>query len=102
MSSRAELEARGVKALWRLIPIASRDHGQACRVRRFLLGLYNGQTFPVDLTELRSLDESVQVDVLAVLAMDMDGPRVEVHNRIPGVSEIIAAWAREAWPDTHE
>jgi hypothetical protein len=102
MLPRAAKEARGVPALERLVRIAHADHGQACRVRRFLLGLYNGQTFPFDLTDLRSLDQPVQEDCLAVLAMDIDGPSQEVHNRIPGTSEVIAEWAAVAWPDSDE
>lgn len=92
-----DLVTSALDALHRLIEIGHRDHGQAVRVRRFLLGLYNGGTFPFDLTDLRSLDESVQRDCLAVLAFDMQG-RVEVHNWLPGTSRVIADWAQEAWP----
>lgn len=95
---RDEAERRGVPALARLIEIAHGDTGQCGRIRRFLLGLYNGGTFPFDLTDLRALDRAVQEDALAVLAMDIDGPSLEVHCRIPGTSEVIAAWAAEAWP----
>ncbi|HUE84496.1 MAG TPA: hypothetical protein VMO26_00310 [Vicinamibacterales bacterium] len=102
MLPRAQNEARGIPALERLIRIAHGDHGQACRVRRFLLGLYNGEAFPLDLTDLRALDHDVQEDALAVLAMDMDGPSVEVQNRISGTSEVIAEWAADAWPDHEE
>jgi len=98
LSGRHEREARGLPALERLIEIAYADHGGAVRVRRFLLGLYNGASFPFDLTDLRSLDFAIQEDCLAVLAMDIDGPSVEVHHRIPGVSDVIAIWAEEAWP----
>src|SRR5690554_6322891 len=99
MLSRPELEARGTTPLIRLIDIAYADSGQSGRVRRFLLGIYNGTTFKFDLTDLRCLDREIQEDVLAVLSMDMDGPSVEVHNRIPGVSEVIAIWAQAAWED---
>jgi hypothetical protein len=97
LSSRAEREARGLAALERLLPIAARDTGQSGRVRNFLLGLYNGQAFPFDLTDLRMLDDAIQEDVLAVLSMDIDGPAVEIHCR-PG-ARIIEQWAREAWPE---
>lgn len=96
MSTRASLESHGEPALARLVKVARGDHGQARRIRRFLLGLYNGETFKLDMTELRSLDSALQADVLAVLAMDMDGPSKEVHNR-PGAA-VIATWATEAWP----
>jgi hypothetical protein len=93
---REQLEARGEPALARRVKVARGDHGQAQRVRRFLLGLYNGETFKCDMTELRCLDNALQRDVLAVLAMDMDGPSKEVHNR-PGAA-VIATWAAEDWP----
>jgi hypothetical protein len=99
LDTRSEREDRGEAALGRLINIAYGDTGQCGRVRRFLLGLYNGATFPFDLTDLRSLDLNIQEDCLAVLAMDCDGPSVEVHKRIPGHSEVIARWADEAWPE---
>lgn len=98
MLPRGEAEQRGIPALARLIEVAHGDSGQCGRVRRFLLGLYNGGTFPFDLTDLRALDWNIQDDCLAVLAMDMD-PWTEVHHRIPGTSEVIATWAAEAWPD---
>ena len=37
----------GIPALLRLVKIADRDTGQACTVRQFLLGLYNGYRFPL-------------------------------------------------------
>jgi hypothetical protein len=98
MLQREELEARGIAALARLIPIAHRDHGGAVRIRRFLIGLYNGSTFPFDLTDFRVLDRQNQEDCMAVLAMDIHGPSVEIHHRIPGTSEVIADWAADAWP----
>lgn len=97
--NRAQREAAGIPALERLVEIAHADHGQACRVRRFLLGLYNGETFPFDLTDLRCLDEHVQEDCMAVLYMDIDGPSAEVHRRTPECA-VIARWAAEAWPDS--
>lgn len=96
LDGRDAREARGMPALKRLVRIAHGDHGGAVRVRRFLLGLYNGGAFPFDLTDLRYLDLAIQEDCLAVLAMDIDGPSVEIHCR-PG-AEIIAEWAEEAWP----
>ncbi len=42
-----------------IIETAIREHpttGQAGRLVRFLAGLYNGQDYPFDLTDLRALD----------------------------------------------
>ena len=96
LGSREEREARGLAALMRLLPLAARDHGGAVRVRKFLLGLYNGSAFRFDLTDLRMLDIEILEDVLAVLAMDTDC-RVEIHCR-PG-ARIIERWAADAWPE---
>ena len=60
----------GEAALRRLLPIAQRFTGQGERVARILLGCYNGHRFPLDLTNLRSLDYEILDDVLAVLRMD--------------------------------
>ena len=53
MVSREQLEEHGTAALARLICIGKGDSGQTRHVRRFLIGLYNGSTFPFDLTDLR-------------------------------------------------
>lgn len=95
MSNRKTREEPGESALRRLVAIGGGDSGQCVRIRHFLLGLYNGPDNPFDLTELRALDHAIQEDCLAVLAMDMDGPSVEVHQR-PGGSA-IADWAALAW-----
>lgn len=69
----------GEAALRRLLPIAQRITGQGGRVARILLGLYNGHRFPLDLTNLRSLDYEILEDVLAILRMDANAYQ-EVHR----------------------
>ena len=68
----------GVAALHRLLPIAQGHSGQCRYVAAFLLGLYNGQRFPFDLTDFRGLDLSIFNDCMAVLRMDKT-PECEVH-----------------------
>lgn len=68
----------GETALRRLLPIAMGNSGQSRRVAAVLLGCYNGTRFPLDLTNLRSLDCSILDDVLTVLRMDANA-RQEVH-----------------------
>lgn len=68
----------GEAALRRLLPIAMRDTGQSRRVAAVLLGCYNGRRFPLELTDLRSLDYCLLDDVLAVLRMDANAWQ-EVH-----------------------
>lgn len=89
---RRSLEAAGQPALERLVEHARGDTGQAHVVRRFLLGLYNGYSWPVDLTSLRELDQAIADDVVHVLAMDM-APRCEVHQRIDDGEEIWSEFA---------
>jgi hypothetical protein len=69
----------GRAALFRLMEVAQGHSGQCKRVAAFLLGLYNGDRFPFDLTELRALDASIMDDCLQVLRMDYQPVR-EVHE----------------------
>ena len=95
---RAAYVTAGVQALNRLTPIALRDSGQSRAVGRFLLGLYNGEDFPFDLTDLRCLDLPVFEDCMCVLLMDYS-PEVEVHERVPNGfaiwDQLMAKWAPE-------
>ena len=69
----------GTEALKRLMVVAQRDHGASRRVAAFLLGLYNGQRFPFDLTELRGLDHVLFEDCMVALRMDARACKREVH-----------------------
>jgi hypothetical protein len=60
----------GLAALQRLWVVAQRDTGQSGVIARFLLGLYNGNRFPFDLTDLRRLDTALFLDCMAVLQCD--------------------------------
>lgn len=91
----------GTQALNRLVSIALRDSGQSRVLGRFLLGVYNGEDFPFELSDLRRLDLPLFEDCLKVLMMDYS-PDLEVHERIQGGSQI---WQRliEQWaPETLE
>lgn len=77
---RAEIEESGFEALQRLYVTACRDTGQARKIAAFLLGLYNGDRFPFDLTDLRGLDDGLFEDCMTVLLMDARLTRREVHN----------------------
>lgn len=81
-NQKGELAKAGTQALARLVPVAVRDTSQGRVVGRFLLGLYDGQCYPFDLTDLRALDLVLFEDCLKVLMMDYS-PEVEVHERIP-------------------
>lgn len=72
------IRAAGVEALKRLLAVAQGNSGQCRYVAGFLLGLYNGNRFKVDLTDFRCLDRKIFQDCMAVLAMDYQ-PEKEVH-----------------------
>jgi hypothetical protein len=96
-ASKPATRAAGIEALKRLIAIAQRDTGQSDVVARFLLGCYNGQDFPFDVTELRRLDIEVHDDCMAVLKMDY-APQREVHDLIEQGPQIFKALAHHWAP----
>ncbi len=96
---RLAVKASGLPALQRLVTVAQRDTGQSAVVGRFLLGLYNGRTYPFNLTELRGLDQELHSDCMAVLIMDWS-PEREVHEMISDGHRIwdqfIARWGKRS------
>lgn len=81
-AERPKIKAEGEAALRRLFDFAHGDHGQCKIVAKFLLGCYNGERFPFDLSDFRCLDANLFDDCLAVLKMDAR-PRHEVHEYFP-------------------
>lgn len=69
----------GIPALKRLLSDAQLPTGQSKIVARFLMSLYNGDRFPFDLTDFRSLDAEIFKDCLTVLVMDYQ-PMREVNE----------------------
>lgn len=78
-AERPAIVAEGTEALKRLIDLAQGDSGQSGVVARFVLGLYNGQRFPFDLTDFRRLDDDLYLDCMRVLRMDARITDREVH-----------------------
>ena len=72
----------GIPALQRLFEIANGNSGQCRKVAAFLLGLYNGQRFPFDMTDFRAVDQAIFDDMMLVLRMDRH-LKQEVHNYFP-------------------
>lgn len=77
-ADRPAIQAAGEAALQRLYKVAIEHSGQSRIIARFLLGCYNGQRFPFDLTDFRAIDEELFQDCLAILRMDAR-PAREVH-----------------------
>lgn len=94
---RPAIVAAGEPALARLASLAVRPTGQSAVLGRFLLGLYDGQTYPFNLTELRGLDLDLFEDCMRVVMMDYS-PDVEVHQRVPNGPaiwrELAAMWGK--------
>lgn len=78
---RARLEEEGFEALQRLYAEAvSNAAGQGAGCARLLLALYNGRSFPFDLTDLRALPAALFEDAMLTLRMDTRLTRQEVHE----------------------
>lgn len=90
-------EAEAIPALQRLMAIGERgDSSGETRVRRFLLGLYNGGTWAFDLTALRGIDNAVLDDVFTVLKLDAYYCQREIHTYLEdGAKRFNAMWAIE-------
>lgn len=72
-----------------LIEIGLGDTDQSRHVRLFLLGLYNGNTWPFNLNRLRRIDKNLQVACLELLKVDTFQPIQEIHRYIESGSEIF-------------
>ena len=68
--------------------------GQAGRLIRFLAGIYNGNEFPFDLTDLRALDTSLASACLDYLNYDRLGKQ-EVHHHLAGGEQELHLWMRQ-------
>ena len=82
-SFRKAAQEKGVPTLKSLVEVAKSDTGQSRIIRKYLLGCYDGQRFPFDLTDFRSLDLHLFQDCMAILAMDRS-PSREVHEYLDG------------------
>lgn len=65
--------------------------GNARRLAWFIAGLYNGDDYPFDLTELRGLDDELANACLDYLNYDRLGIS-EVHNHLPGGDQQLHRW----------
>lgn len=78
--TRQNVMKEGKAALFRLFDFAQGDTGQCRTIVRFLVGLYNGDAYPFDLTGLRAIDDALFEDCMAVLRMDARHCVHEVQN----------------------
>lgn len=90
---RAAITSRALVAL-KIIEAAIHENpttGQARRLVRFLLGVYNGYDYPFDLTDLRALDTRLANACLDYLNYDRLGVK-EVHRHLSGGDRELHAW----------
>ena len=89
----AAIKTRAMTAL-QIIEKAINDHptsGQAKRLVTFLAGLYNGQDYPFDLSELRGLDTALANACLDYLNYDRLGIK-EVHQYLANGERDLHRW----------
>jgi hypothetical protein len=90
------IKLRAVAAL-QVIEKAINEHpttGGAKRLVRFLAGLYNGQDYPFDLSELRGLDTKLANACLDYLNYDRLGI-AEVHKNLANGERDLHRWLED-------
>ena len=96
----AQFDAEELDAVRGLFDVACRlwDTGGGGTVARLLLGIYNGNRFPFDLTDLRRLDGKNLDMALTVLRMDARYCRAEVHVILSALLDDMTVRSRmECW-----
>ena len=68
--------------------------GQAQSLVRFLAGIYNGQDYPFDLTELRGLDIELADACLDYLNYDRLGEK-QVHEHLTNGADDLKHWLKD-------
>jgi hypothetical protein len=100
---KSEATAKGGQAYLRLLQLAeTRDSGQIRRIALFLASTYNGEAFPFDLFELRTVDEAISDDMLTCLDALRWG-QADLHTLVPDgdrrMKAVIELWGLK-WPDS--
>lgn len=97
----SEATRRSVQAFARLLELAeTRESGQIRRVARFIAAVYNGDAFPWDPYDLRTVDVGIGDDMLCCLDALRWG-RADLHTLVDdGNARVLAVLARwsMAWP----
>jgi hypothetical protein len=92
----ASIHTRAMQAL-QAIEASINAHpttGQSRRLVRFLAGLYNGQDYPFDLTEVRGRDSRLANACLDYLNYDPLGKK-EVHKHLANGDRDLLRWLEE-------
>jgi hypothetical protein len=92
---------QGAEAFARLLRLAEqRSSGQIPRIARFIAATYNGEAFPWDPFELRSVDIAISDDMVCCLDALRWG-RADLYTLVPNgdarVRAVIERWGLR-WP----
>jgi hypothetical protein len=90
IKSRALLGLHTIEDVIRTRPTS----GQAKSLVRFLAGIYNGQNYPFDLTELRGLDIELANACLDYLNYDRLGEK-ELHEHLTNGADDLKHWLKD-------
>ena len=98
-----EATAAGVTAYERLLSLTETGNGGQVRtVARLLAGLFNGEMFPIDPYDLRSLDVAISDDVMACLDALRWGKQ-DLHTLVPDGERrtlaVLELWKIEGSPE---
>jgi hypothetical protein len=96
------VQGRAAQSYARLLGLAEqRDSGQIRRVVQFLASTYNGEAFPFDLFDLRTVDVDISDDMLVCLDA-LRWAKADLYKLVPDgesrVQAVIDQWGLK-WPD---
>jgi hypothetical protein len=93
---KSQATAKGGQAFLRLLILAeTRDSGQVRLVAGFLAAAYNGKAYPLDLFELRAVDENISDDMLLCIDALRWG-QADLHTLVPDGERRVRA-VLEQW-----
>jgi hypothetical protein len=100
---KSEATAKGGHAFqWLLQLPETRDSGQIRRIALFIAATYNGEAFPLDLFELRAVDEAISDDMLLCIDALRWG-QADLYRLVPDgdrrVRAVIDQWGLK-WPES--
>jgi len=96
-------QASAAHAYERLLSLAEKsDSGQVRRVAYFVAAAFDGQTFPLDLFELRAVDVAISDDMLTCLDALRWG-KADLYKLVPDgharILRMCEAWGIK-WPES--
>jgi hypothetical protein len=96
-------QAAAAQAYERLLNLAEKeDSGQVRRVAYFIAATFDGQTFPLDLFELRTVDVSIGDDMLCCLDALRWG-KADLYKLVPDgharILKMCETWGIK-WPES--